>query len=70
MGTGLDAQTEGSAVTTLTRQSTGQGTSPSTGGNAAAIDQLVLAIQEEVLRSALFGPPDGVRGPKKNPSDT
>ena len=42
------------------------GTAQLSGGNAAGVDQLFLAIQEEDLHSALFGPPDGVRGPKKN----
>ena len=43
------------------------GVAQPSGGNAAAVDQLLLAIQEEDLHSALFGPPDGARGPKKNP---
>jgi len=45
------------------------GVAQPSGGNAAGVDQLFLAIKEEDLRSALFGPPDGVRGPKKNPTD-
>ncbi len=36
-------------------------------GNAAAVDQLFLAIQEEDFYSALFSQPDGVRGSKNNP---
>ena len=45
------------------------GAAQPSGENAAAGDQLLLAIQEEDLHSAVFGPPDGVGGPKKDPTD-
>ena len=38
-------------------------------GNAAGVDQLFLATPEEDLHSALFGPLDGIQGPRKNPTD-
>jgi sugar lactone lactonase YvrE len=43
--------------------------SASAGNDAAGVDQLFLTMQEEELRSALFGQPNGTSGSKKNSSD-
>jgi hypothetical protein len=54
--------------TFATRPGSPGGMSP-VGGDAEGVDQLSLAIQEEVLRAALFGQADGTLGTKKAPSD-
>ena len=66
--TGSGDQGGTSAIAAPEGPSSGRGMSPAMGGNAAAVDQLFLAIQEEELSAALFGQPDGTGGRRKNPS--